>query len=431
MTAIEVDMAGSRLLRGVIITVSAACVAIALVSIPLPSVHPAEAGTSDCSAGWIALTYDDGPIPVRTNTVLDALDAAGIQATFFTVGSLVSAYPDTVRATADRGHVVANHTYGHEILIYLSEIAIVQTLDRTDAAIRATGVEPSRLVRPPGGNTSSRVKGVIETAGYKEMMWTWGPLDYNPISASTIANGIISHAKDGAVIVLHDASGNYRNTAAAIKSTVSTLHSRGYCFGVLNNAGDIVPADEAAQKDGPFYDIGASVFIDDILWLFDEGITNGCNPPYNNRYCPDNSVTRGQMAAFLVRTLGLSDGAGPDAFTDDDDSVFEADIERLAAAGITKGCNPPANTKFCPDRRVTRAEMAAFLVRGFDLGAASTTDQFTDLGDSVFKADIAQLAAAGITKGCNPPDNTKFCPTNSVTRGQMAAFLHRAETSVP
>ena len=60
-------------------------------------------------------------------------------------------------------------------------------------------------------------------------------------------------------------------------------------------------------------------------------------------------MTRGQMAAFLVRLLGLTDRGSTD-FVDDDGSTFEADIEKLAAAGITRGCNPPANTKFCPER---------------------------------------------------------------------------------
>jgi hypothetical protein len=72
------------------------------------------------------------------------------------------------------------------------------------------------------------------------------------------------------------------------------------------------------------------------------------------------------MAAFLVRALGLTATNGTD-FTDDDDSIFEADIEKLAAAGITAGCNPPANNQFCPDGRVTRGQMAAFLVRALDL----------------------------------------------------------------
>ena len=69
------------------------------------------------------------------------------------------------------------------------------------------------------------------------------------------------------------------------------------------------------------------------------------------------------MAAFLVRAWGLTDAGPGDWFVDDDRSVFELDIDRLATAGITKGCNPPANDKYCPQRRVTRAETASFIAR--------------------------------------------------------------------
>jgi hypothetical protein len=68
------------------------------------------------------------------------------------------------------------------------------------------------------------------------------------------------------------------------------------------------------------------------------------------------------MAAFLVRALGLTETDGTD-FVDDDGSIFEGDIERLAAAGITRGCNPPDNDRFCPDDPITRGQMAAFLFR--------------------------------------------------------------------
>jgi hypothetical protein len=100
----------------------------------------------------------------------------------------------------------------------------------------------------------------------------------------------------------------------------------------------------------------------------------------------------------------------------------------LARSGITKGCNPPANTNFCPNSVVTRGQMAAFLHRALaglidDSGSANA---FTDVGNSPFATDIAWLARTGITKGCNPPSNTRFCPDSKVTRGQMAAFLHRA-----
>jgi hypothetical protein len=82
-------------------------------------------------------------------------------------------------------------------------------------------------------------------------------------------------------------------------------------------------------------------------------------------FCPDDNVTRGQMAAFLVRALSLTDDGVGDLFGDDDGSIFEASIDKLATAGITRGCNPPANTNFCPDDNVTRGQMAAFMRRAF------------------------------------------------------------------
>ncbi len=104
-------------------------------------------------------------------------------------------------------------------------------------------------------------------------------------------------------------------------------------------------------------------FFNDIEWLASAGITKGCNPPANDRFCPGDFVTRAQMAAFLVRGLGYTDSGAGNLFSDDDGSTFELDIDRLGTAGVTKGCNPPANDRFCPGDFVTRAQMAAFLQR--------------------------------------------------------------------
>ncbi|MPZ53226.1 MAG: hypothetical protein GEU79_10930 [Acidimicrobiia bacterium] len=177
------------------------------------------------------------------------------------------------------------------------------------------------------------------------------------------------------------------------------------------------------DPDFQFGDVGEGHLFDyEIHWLAANGITFGCNPPENTLFCPDDGVTRGQMAAFLARALDLP--AGDSQFDDTIGHVFENDVAALAAAGITYGCNPPDNTKFCPDDGVTRGQMAAFLVRALDLPAASGA--FDDTVGHVFENDVAALAAAGITYGCNPPDNTLFCPNDGVTRGQMAAFLYRA-----
>ncbi len=172
-------------------------------------------------------------------------------------------------------------------------------------------------------------------------------------------------------------------------------------------------------SSGWFVDDDSSVFQADIEWAAAAGITLGCNPPRGDRFCPGDAVSRGQMAAFLVRALGLP-ASTDDAFADDQDSVFEKDINALAASGITRGCTP---TSFCPDAPVTRGQMAAFLNRAYSL-APGAEDAFTDDDGSVFQSDINALAASGVTKGCTP---TTFCPGENVTRGQMAAFLRRAD----
>ncbi len=169
----------------------------------------------------------------------------------------------------------------------------------------------------------------------------------------------------------------------------------------------------------PFDDDDGSVFENDIEWLALTGITSGCG---TRLFCPADSVSRGQMAAFLTRALSLPE-ATQDYFTDDEKSIFEDEINRLAQSGITSGCTP---TTFCPGNRVTRAQMAAFLVRAFGYTDDGGGDLFDDDNNSVFESDIDKLAVAGVTLGCNPPINNNFCPGNDVTRAQMAAFLRRA-----
>jgi len=166
-----------------------------------------------------------------------------------------------------------------------------------------------------------------------------------------------------------------------------------------------------------FSDIASSTFIDNIHWLFYEGITGGCG---GGRFCPRSAVTRVQMAQFLVRAFHYPTTA-TDYFTDDNGIVGESSINALAEAGITGGCAP---NLFCPTRPVTRAQMAIFLVNALNL-PPSATDFFDDDDGKTGESSINALAAAGLTGGCG---TRRYCPTSNVTREQMAAFLHRALT---
>lgn len=178
---------------------------------------------------------------------------------------------------------------------------------------------------------------------------------------------------------------------------------------------------------GGFLDVAlTSQFREAIEWLADEGITRGCNPPTNTKFCPKGNLTRGQLAAFFTRTFGYTDDGGGDLFVDDDLSEFESDIDKLATAGVTKGCNPPANDRFCHATRVTRGQFAAFMVRAMGYTDDGGGDLFKDDDESEFEADIDKLARAGVTKGCNPPVNDEFCPNRYLTREEFAALLYRA-----
>lgn len=170
-----------------------------------------------------------------------------------------------------------------------------------------------------------------------------------------------------------------------------------------------------------FDDIDGSVHLVDINDLADRKITYGCNPPDNTRFCPRQSVTRGQMAAFLARALKLP-AAEQDFFTDDGSSIFENDINRLVAvAGTQLGCS---ESGFCPTRAITRAEMAQFLVAAMGLEATGSKT-FVDIEGQAFKSEIVTIANAGITLGCNPPDNDRYCPDRPVLRQEMASFIMR------
>lgn len=181
-----------------------------------------------------------------------------------------------------------------------------------------------------------------------------------------------------------------------------------------------VPA-PAPSGSGVFEDTATSVFKNAIAWMKEQKITLGCNPPDNNRYCPRGPVTRGEMGVFISRAIPLPPPTG-DHFTDDSGEFWEGGANRMFEAKISVGCG---GTRYCGDRNLPREQMAVFLVRALKLPPASK-DYFIDDGNSQFEDHINRIAEAKITLGCNPPANDRFCPRDTVTRGEMAAFLKRA-----
>ena len=142
-------------------------------------------------------------------------------------------------------------------------------------------------------------------------------------------------------------------------------------------------------------------------------------------FCPRDPIKRWVMAVWLVRALGhKAPATDTSQFTDvEEDEWWSPYAERLAKLKITEGCKTEP-LRYCPDRAVNRAQMATFLVRALDLDEAPSAG-FVDTEGSDHAANIDAPAAAGITSGCET-EPLSYCPNKPVTRAQMATFLHRA-----
>ena len=273
----------------------------------------------------------------------------------------------------------------------LEYVVIVNNLiDATGAHIHsgAAGTDGPVLAPLFGPNTGKDVDGVLRR----------GTITESDLASGTMAD-LAQAMRDGTTYV------NVHTVANP------TGEIRGQIEGLATFTGD------------RFTDDDGNVHEANIELIAAAGITAGNNPPANDEFGPDDPVTRGQMAAFLTRALGLP-AAATDYFTDDDASIFEDDINSVAAAGITAGCNPPANDNYCPDDSVTRGQMATFLTRALNLEEAPL-DLFTDDSSSVHESNINAIRWVGITVGCNPPAADRFCVNDTITRAQMATFLAR------
>lgn len=186
----------------------------------------------------------------------------------------------------------------------------------------------------------------------------------------------------------------------------------------------VAPTPASAQTDA-FSDVTDGVHKPAIDALAEQALFEGTLCADDN-FCPGEAIKRSTVAVWLIRAL---EGGEPSAIDASRFADVEADdwpapyIERLAEIEITVGCRPEP-LRYCPDRTVTRGQMASFLVRAFDLEAADATG-FTDIEGNTHEANINALAAADITVGCRQ-DPLLYCPTRAVTRAQTATFLARA-----
>ena len=204
---------------------------------PRPA-HAHAAVAADCSHGYVALTFDDGPDPVSTPQLLTALKRAGIRATFFDIGEQVHKYPALVTQTVADGNQVDDHTWDHKSLTgattgtsQLPDVQVTAELDQAkQAIIEVIGRHPA-FFRSPYGDTDARVQALAQPLAMTEVGWTVDSRDFEGVSTEQIVRNVLS-VQPGGVVVLHDA-GKTPNTIAAIPAIAAGLDARGLCAGRL------------------------------------------------------------------------------------------------------------------------------------------------------------------------------------------------------
>jgi len=177
--------------------------------------------------GHIAITFDDGPHPVLTPLLLDALEERGILATFFLLGWAVDSNPDIVARMYEAGHSIGNHSYRHPRFTDISRQRIVDEIEHTNNAIlAATGSLPT-LLRPPYGARNNTVLDVARQMDMSVVLWSVDPRDWDHRNALLVSENIINYASDGSVVLLHDI---HETSIEAAILAIDALIERGYVF---------------------------------------------------------------------------------------------------------------------------------------------------------------------------------------------------------
>lgn len=247
---------------GLVVRMAAVCAALIALGAPVaaaptaptpvrtvaarPVAAPATsraAAVKPCSAGLVALTFDDGPARGLTAKLVRILLDRHVPATFFMVGSRVHTAPRAARLVAGSGFAIGNHTWSHPHLTRLSDRAIRSEIRRTARELRGLGIRPSTLMRPPYGDVNARVRADIRGLGLVPVLWTVDSNDWRGGSSRQIAASILRQlrAHRTNIVLQHDGIRNSPASVAAVPLVVRAARRRGYCFARLGPHGGVLP----------------------------------------------------------------------------------------------------------------------------------------------------------------------------------------------
>lgn len=181
----------------------------------------------------VALTFDDGPTPQHTDSVLAILSEFGTPATFFMVGRSMERNPEVVARVRQQGHEIGNHSYSHRPLVLKSPRTIRQEVQRTDSLIRAAGQQAEAFVRPPYGKRLVGLPLYLSRTERPILLW-----DVEPDTYYSRADGMVEyaleHIRPGSIVLLHVEIPARRESRTALRRMIPELQSRGYRFVTLS-----------------------------------------------------------------------------------------------------------------------------------------------------------------------------------------------------
>lgn len=195
----------------------------------------------------IALTFDDGPRRATTAALLDGLAQRGVPATFFLIGEQIVGQEDLVRRMDAEGHQIGIHTYDHVTLTGLNRVDFDAQVDRTRQLLKGILGHNDFLLRPPYGLYD---EGVLRKAEAPIILWSIDPEDWGDKDADREVAHIVSQARDGAIVLMHDI---YPASVEAALRVVDELHTRGYLFVTVDQ---LFAARGIVLQDGEVYNNG-------------------------------------------------------------------------------------------------------------------------------------------------------------------------------
>ncbi len=178
----------------------------------------------------IALTFDDGPHPKKTDEILDLLEEYHIHSTFFIIGQNAMYYPAPLKRAVALGHEIGNHTFCHDGVSKMSKTMIEKELRDTETVIYELTGTPVHLFRPPEGNCSENILTAAKNEDYSVILWTVDTKDWELVSTEKIVQTIEKNIKNGSILLFHDYTLPGAHTLDALKIVIPKLLDKGYEF---------------------------------------------------------------------------------------------------------------------------------------------------------------------------------------------------------